>query len=198
MAGIVNGTFTDELACHQSFLAKCRDFPTSIVNHTPLLSRKGYWDMASLTSFFSIIFWQKFGVLVLIRKEIKKKVSGAGAGGWWANPLQTLSPQGLVLTLRFTLGPELDNCQISFYFVLLLPFKWTVSRIFISFTAKLTNFLACHGHGCSLLTCVWFLFHTAAKLNKVNIMFLIWLCKSMPSDHLNHRDYCCKHLTITI
>ena len=42
MAGIVNGTFTDELACHQSFLAKCRDFPTSIINHTPLLSSKGY------------------------------------------------------------------------------------------------------------------------------------------------------------
>ena len=35
-----------------------------------------------------------------------------GGGGWWwwwwANPLQTLS-QGLVLTLRFTIGPELDN-----------------------------------------------------------------------------------------
>ena len=27
---------------------------------------------------------------------------------WWANPLQTLS-QGLVLTLRFTFDPELDN-----------------------------------------------------------------------------------------
>ena len=31
-----------------------------------------------------------------------------GGGGGWANPLQTLS-QGLVLTLRFTFGPELDN-----------------------------------------------------------------------------------------
>ena len=29
-------------------------------------------------------------------------------GEWWANPLQTLS-KGLVLTLRFTFGPELDN-----------------------------------------------------------------------------------------
>ena len=27
---------------------------------------------------------------------------------WWINPLQTLS-QGLVLTLRFTFDPELDN-----------------------------------------------------------------------------------------
>ena len=32
----------------------------------------------------------------------------AGGGGWWANPLQTLS-HGLVLTLRFTFDPELDN-----------------------------------------------------------------------------------------
>ena len=31
-----------------------------------------------------------------------------GGGGWWINPLQTLS-QGLVLTLRFTFGPELDK-----------------------------------------------------------------------------------------
>ena len=31
-----------------------------------------------------------------------------GGGGWWANPLQTLS-QGLVLTLRFVFGPELDK-----------------------------------------------------------------------------------------
>ena len=31
-----------------------------------------------------------------------------GGGGGWANPLQTLS-QGLVLTLRFKFGPELDN-----------------------------------------------------------------------------------------
>ena len=28
--------------------------------------------------------------------------------GGWINPLQTLS-QGLVLTLRFTFGPEIDN-----------------------------------------------------------------------------------------
>ena len=33
-------------------------------------------------------------------------------GGWWANPLQTLS-QGLVLTLRFTFDPELDNILLG-------------------------------------------------------------------------------------
>ena len=31
-----------------------------------------------------------------------------GGGGGWINPLQTLS-QGLVLTLCFTFGPELDE-----------------------------------------------------------------------------------------
>ena len=31
---------------------------------------------------------------------------------WWANPLQTLS-QGLVLTLRFTFGSELDNLGLD-------------------------------------------------------------------------------------
>ena len=39
--------------------------------------------------------------------QIKKMLLG-GWGGGGPNPLQTLS-QGLVLTLRFTFGPELDN-----------------------------------------------------------------------------------------
>ena len=41
--------------------------------------------------------------------------------GGWANPLQTLS-QGLVLTLRFTFGPELDNLNICW------PRPWAATR----------------------------------------------------------------------
>ena len=35
-----------------------------------------------------------------------------GGGAGWANPLQTLS-LGLVLTLRFAFGPELDNLLMN-------------------------------------------------------------------------------------
>ena len=42
--------------------------------------------------------------------QLKKVVWWVGGWWWWwwINPLQTLS-QGLVLTLRFSIGPELDN-----------------------------------------------------------------------------------------
>ena len=44
-----------------------------------------------------------------------KNLSGGGGGdGWWANPLQTLS-QGLVLSLRFTFDPELDNTTFTIH-----------------------------------------------------------------------------------
>ena len=55
--------------------------------------------------------WPSLDPYLTLISSFQLKKSYMVVGGGWANPLQTLS-QGLVLSLRFTFGPELNNFPI--------------------------------------------------------------------------------------